>query len=428
MKRTSLIILSVLSGFLCVFPQSGVWSGDLEVQGSKLPLVFRLDGENPTLDSPAQRAKGIPIRIAFQSSDSISINIPAVGASFEGRYVDDEIVGTFSQRGFSFPLVLIKGEKEVLRPQTPRPPYPYTQEEVGFSNGDACLKGTLTLPEGYDRGTPVVIMVTGSGLQNRDEEIFDHRPFAVIADALARNGIASLRYDDRGFGESTGDAVNCTTEDLMNDALSGINLLRQRFNRVGVIGHSEGGTISLMLAADNNADFIVSLAGMVVSGKELLLDQNRLHLSQAGYSPQIVDDYCNLMALAFDGDESMLRKMEASSLPTELKQNLLSGLTQLKTQYMQYFLSSDVRGKLGGIHIPVLALNGTKDTQVFHEKNLGALNNGLPSNDKNKVIALDGLNHMFQHCQTGSINEYATIQETISPDVLEIICQWIKSL
>jgi pimeloyl-ACP methyl ester carboxylesterase len=151
------------------------------------------------------------------------------------------------------------------------------------------LKGTLVLPEGYSRKTPVLVMVTGSGLQNRDEEIYEHKPFAVIADALARNGIATLRYDDRGFGESTGDLVHCTTVDLKNDALAGIDLLRKRFDKVGVIGHSEGGTIALMLAAENKADFIVSLAGMVVSGKETLLWQNRVSLAAAGIPAETID-------------------------------------------------------------------------------------------------------------------------------------------
>lgn len=328
-----------------------------------------------------------------------------------------------------FPLNLIPGDKiPPQRPQTPQPPYPYSQEEVSFSNGDAVLKGTLTLPETYSRETPVLIMITGSGLQNRDEEIFDHKPFAVIADVLARNGVASLRYDDRGYGESTGDVVNCTTEDLKNDAMSGIDLLRQRFNKVGVLGHSEGGTIAFMLGAENKVDFIVSLAGMVISGKETLLDQNRYSLSQAGYPQPVVDEYCEILTLAFDGNETVAKKLDSSNLPIELKQNLQPTLWQLKTPYLQYFLTLDIRDKLGNVVCPVLALNGTKDTQVFYTGNLDALNKMLPSGALNKIVAIDGLNHLFQHCKTGSVNEYATIEETISPEVLELIPQWINSL
>ncbi len=425
MKKTILAIINIFAGVILAYSQNGIWSGDLEVQGAKIPLVFHLDEENPTVDSPSQAVKGIPIQFTKEAPVGISITIPAIGASFSGVNTGNKIMGKFTQSGMTFPLTLIPGEKKLSRPQTPKPPYPYSQEQVSFTNGDAVLKGTLTLPERYGKETPVVIMITGSGLQNRDEEIFEHKPFAVIADALARNGIASLRYDDRGFGESTGDAVNCTTEDLMQDAKAGINLLRQRFNKVGVIGHSEGGTIAFMLGAAKDVDFIISLAGMVVSGKETLLDQNRHILSHAGYSSNMVDEYCDLLSLAFDGDKDILLKIEASSVPKELKQNLQLGLGQLKTPYMQYFLTSDISDRLEKINCPVLALNGKKDTQVFYEKNLQALKNKLPSNDLNKIVALDDLNHLFQHCKTGDTIEYNMIEETISPEVLETICQWI---
>ncbi len=370
----------------------------------------------------------MPIQISKEAPVGITITIPAIGASFKGVNSGNKLIGKFTQSGMTFPLTLIPGEKIANRPQTPQPPYPYAQEQVSFANGDALLKGTLTLPEGYSKDTPVVIMVTGSGLQNRDEEMFEHKPFAVIADALARNGVASLRYDDRGFGESTGDVINCTTEDLMNDALAGINLLRQRFNKVGVLGHSEGGTIAFMLGADKKVDFIISLAGMIVSGKETLMEQNRHSLSQAGYSQSVVDEYCDLLTSAFERDKEILKKIESSSVPKELKQNLQLGLGQLQTPYMQYFLTLDVSDRLGEVSCSVLALNGTKDTQVVYEKNIEALMKGLQSNKSNKVIALNDLNHLFQHCKTGSIQEYATTEETISPEVLEIITQWINSL
>ena len=428
MRKILILFFNILIGILTAHSQTGVWSGDLEVQGVKLPVVFHLDDNNPTMDSPAQAAKGIPIQVSRTDIDSISINIPVIRATFTGKCGDDEIIGKFSQAGMELPLKLIPGDKTSERPQTPHPPYPYSQEEISFTNGDAILKGTLTLPKGHSRETTVLIMVTGSGLQNRDEEIFDHKPFAVLADALARNGIATLRYDDRGFGESTGDAVNCTTEDLKNDALSGIELLRQKFNKVGVLGHSEGGTIGFMLGADNKVDFIVSLAGMVISGKETLFDQNRYLLSQTGYSKSVVDEYCELLSLAFEGNVDILPKLESSSLPIELKRNLQMGLVQLKTPYMQYFLSLDMRDKLGNVDCPVLALNGTKDTQVFYKSNIDALNQGLHSNALNEVKVMEGLNHLFQHCNSGSVNEYATIEETISPEVLKIITQWIKSL
>lgn len=428
MKRLFLLFLNLLAISLISYSQTGVWSGNLDLQGTKLPIVFHLDDENPTLDSPAQGAKGIPIQISKPQPYTISINIPSIGAAFNGIYSNNKIMGKFSQGGMELPLILSPGLQTLQRPQTPKPPFPYSEEAVSFANGDAVLKGTLTLPEAYNRETPVLIMITGSGLQNRDEEIFEHKPFAVIADALARNGIASLRYDDRGYAESTGDPANCTTDDLMKDALAGINLLRQRFNKVGVLGHSEGGTIALMLGADKKVDFIVSLAAMVISGKETLLDQNNDILTKTGYPQQIVEEYCNLLSLAFDNDESLPQKLEPSNLPVELKQNMQAVLQQLKSPYMQYFLALDTRDRLPDIQCPVLALNGTKDTQVDYQKNLDALTNGLPSNALNEIKAFDGLNHLFQNCKTGAVSEYATIEQTISPEVLQLITQWLKSL
>ena len=281
MKR----ILSLAVAFLAVLPmafaQTGTWSGKINVQGTQLPLVFHLD-ENPTMDSPDQGARGIPVQVERTETGKITIKIPSIGATYEGQWLLKQITGTFKQMGVSFPMTLTPGEEKLNRPQTPQGPFPYTREEVSFTNGSAVLKGTLVLPEGYTRKTPVLIMVTGSGLQNRDEELFEHKPFAVIADAFAKAGVATLRYDDRGFGESTGDVINCTTEDLKNDALAGIGLLRGRFDKVGVIGHSEGGTIALMLAAEKQADFVISLAGMVVSGAQTLLWQNRVAFAAAG--------------------------------------------------------------------------------------------------------------------------------------------------
>ena len=329
--------------------------------------------------------------------------------------------------GTTFPLTLTPGEPKLYRPQTPKGPFPYAQEEVSFANGDAVLKGTLVLPENCTRQTPVLIMITGSGLQNRDEELFEHKPFAVIADALARVGIATLRYDDRGFGESTGDVVNCTTEDLKNDALAGIRLLRERFDKVGVIGHSEGGTIALMLAAEGQADFIVSLAGMAVSGLETLVKQSRVSVENAGYTGKDVDTFCQAIH-----DAGYVRlhggKMpfpDELDLPDELKQAYQGVITKIQVPWMIKFLSLDMRPLLGGIKCPVLAINGTKDVQVDCESNLGALRDGLPANPKNRIEAIEGANHLFQHCTTGAITEYRNIEETFAPEALELMAQWM---
>ena len=430
MKRLVITLVLLLTAAMCSYAQTGTWSGKLDVQGTQLSLVFHLDGEMPTMDSPDQGAKGIPIQVTRTATGGITIRVPSIGATYEGLWMIKRIVGTFKQMGASFPLTLVPGEEKPHRPQTPEGPFPYTQEEVAFHNGDAVLKGTLVLPEGCSRKTPVLILVTGSGLQNRDEEIFEHKPFAVIADALARAGIASLRYDDRGFGASTGDAVHSTTEDFKDDALAGIGLLRERFDQVGVLGHSEGGTIALLLAAEKKVDFVVSLAGMAVSGKETLLWQNRLALAAAGIPSETVDVYCKALGDVFDAKIAGKPMPSATQydLPAALTQNLAAVAIQLQTPYLSHFLTVDTRPLLGSITCPVLALNGALDRQVDPESNLGALRSGLPNHPKNRVEVIDGVNHLFQHCQTGLSNEYRSIEETIAPEVLEIIMQWLTAL
>jgi len=430
MKKTVTIILMLMAVVFSAGAQTGTWSGKIEVQGVKLPLVFHLNDDNPTMDSPDQGARDIPVTVERDAMGKISIKIPSIGATYEGQWLLKQIVGTFKQWGASLPLTLTPGEERLNRPQTPVGPFPYATEEVSFTNGNAVLKGTLTLPEGCSRRTPILILVTGSGLQNRDEEIFEHKPFAVIADALAREGIATLRYDDRGFGQSTGDIISCTTEDLKNDALAGIGLLRERFDRVGVLGHSEGGTIAIMLAAEGKADFIVSLAGNVVSGAETLLWQNRVALTAAGVSAETVETYCRALGEAFEARMAgkPVQSADKYDLPEALKQNLAVAAMQLQTPYMKYFLALDARPMLSRITCPVLALNGSKDQQVEPESNLEALRIGLPGTTKARIECIEGLNHLFQHCTTGAATEYKEIEETFAPEALEIIIRWLKAL
>lgn len=430
MRKMTAILGMFLAAVFTAGAQTGTWTGKIDVQGTLLPLVFHLDEENPTMDSPHQGVRGIPVQIERRAAGALRITVPSIGATFEGTWLVKQIVGTFTQWGTSLPLTLVPGEYRLNRPQTPKGPFPYGQEEVSFTNGDAVLRGTLVLPEGCGRQTPVLVMVTGSGLQNRDEEVYGHRPFAVIADALARAGIATLRYDDRGFGESSGDIIDCTTEDLKNDALAGIGLLRGRFGRVGVIGHSEGGTIALMLASEGHADFIVSLAGCVGSGAEALLWQNRLALAAGGIPEETAEVYCGLLSEAFRAivDGKPLPSAVDKDLPEPLKQNYRAAIMQLQTPYMRYFLAMDMRPVLAQVACPVLAINGTKDVQVDAAYNLEALKSGLPANPENRILYEDGLNHLFQHCTTGAVTEYESIEETFAPEVLETIILWIRSL
>ena len=238
--------------------------------------MFNFSSEGCTMDSPSQGAVGIKTDWTRSENGDVKISIPTIGGSYEGRLEGKEIKGVFKQMGMSFPLNLT--ETRLNRPQTPVAPFPYTTEEVKFKNGDIELNGTLSLPAGFSKKTPVLVMVTGSGQQNRDEELFEHKPFAVIADAFARKGIATLCYDDRFFGDKSKDFGKFTTYDFEEDALAAINLLRGRFDNVGVLGHSDGGTIALMLAAEGKVDFAVSMAGVGGSGKENLLLQNKMIL------------------------------------------------------------------------------------------------------------------------------------------------------
>lgn len=410
--------------------QTGAWTGKLKVSGVELALIFNIGEESATLDVPDQGATEIPVEVSRDAVGGITLNVPAINASFKGLWAGKVIAGTFTQHGMSFPMTLTPGAPVIRRPQTPVGPFPYATEEVTFTNGDAVLKGTLTLPENCDRKTPVLIMVTGSGLQNRDEELFGHKPFAVIADAFARAGIATLRYDDRGFGESTGDVVLCTTEDLKNDALAGVKLLRDRFERVGVIGHSEGGTIALMLAGERQVDFAVSLAGMVVSGAETLLAQNRRAFESAGLPESEVEAFARLLSDTFTAirTRAPLPSADNYDITDALRKNYAAALPSFRTPYMEFFLGLDLSASLSGITCPVMALNGTKDTQVQCDRNIAALEAGLPSNSRSVIRAEDGLNHLFQHCVTGEVSEYKNIEETFSPEVLSEMIAWIKTL
>ena len=408
--------------------QEGSWNGELNVMGNKVPLVFNFSTNGCTIDSPSQGVNGIQAEKTVKDDGTISVKVGMIGATFEGKMADGEIKGTYVQNGFPLPLTLKPGKLVVKRPQTPLPPFPYKEESVSFTNAQYTFNGTLTLPENYTKNTPVVLMVTGSGQQNRDEELFSHKPFAVIADALARQGIASLRYDDRGWGDKSVNFADFTTDDFRQDAAAALPLLRKRFNKVGILGHSEGGTIAMMLAAEGKADFIVSLAGMAISGKETLIMQNRQAMTAIGLPKETVDSYCNSISKALDEIASGKKASEINinDVPVALKPITIKALQQADTPYIRHFLTVDVGKLLPKIKCPVLALNGTKDTQVDCDANTTRIEKGL-ANCKHSIKKIDGVNHMFQHCNTGIVTEYQQIEETIAPEVLQVVAKWIKS-
>ena len=427
------IKLFFIAAILCLMAsvakaQKGSWSGELNIQGIKLPLVFNFTDDGCTIDSPSQGAKGIKAEKSITPEGKLKVTAGMIGASFEGTMEEQTITGTFTQNGMSLPLTLKPGEQKNNRPQTPVPPFPYITEEVTFSNGDITLNGTLTLPEGWDKNTKAVVMVTGSGQQNRDEEIFDHKPFAVIADALARKGIASLRYDDRGWGNKEITFTDFTTDDFKQDAAAGIDLLRRKFKTVGVIGHSEGGTIALMLASEGKTDFVVSLAGMTISGKQTLLNQNIDALRSIGLQEETVEKYSEVISDIFDkvaAGQDIDEYLKGAENMENFKPIIDQAKILLTSPYMRHFITKDIHNSLPNIKCPVLALNGKKDTQVEYKQNLEVLENGL-TNCSHETVAYDNLNHLFQHCTNGSIVEYHQIEETISQEVLDKIISWIK--
>ena len=387
----------------------GSWSGKLKVGTMSLTLVLHLEQADgyvkASLDSPDQSAYGIPAIKEFLSDDSVAVKVETIGATYRAKLKEDKLDGTFSQMGMKIPLEMAKGVPEVKRPQEPKPPFPYETEEVTFKNekDSATLAGTLTWPVGYDKNQKpvVVLMVSGSGQQNRDEEIFKHKPFLVIADYLARQGIATLRYDDRATGKSVGGEVkNATTADFMRDAAAGIDYLRNRrtFGKVGILGHSEGGSIAFMLGARKKVDFIVSLAGQGVKGDTLLAAQsNRILLLSGQPANMTVEKY---------------RQQDAVQ----------------QIPWIQWFNDYDPSDDIRKTRCPVFALNGDRDCQVISSLNLTAIKQLLPQSKRNLVKEYPGLNHLFQHCTTGLPTEYGQIEETISPEVLQDIAQWIQSL
>ena len=408
MKKIILSFCLLLSwaGVFAQKPIEGDWMGKLNLGPQSLTIVLHVNcnaqGEvECILDSPDQGAKGIAVETDYCSSDSISVSLASLALSFQGKLKGDEIVGTFTQ-GLSFSLILKRGEEKLNRPQNPVAPYPYTTEEVAFKNvaDGATLVGTLSYPVGYKKGkTPVVLMVTGSGQENRDEEIFDHKPFLVIADYLARHGVATLRYDDRGFGKSTGgDVEHATTLDFMRDAASGVDFLRtsKQFSKVGILGHSEGGSIAFMLGAKGKVDFVISMAGIGVKGDTALTAQTNKILELTGQTMRFSTHQYRMNAII------------------------------KRSPWLNFFIDYDPSADISKTLCPVMAINGSRDVQVISSLNLAGIKAHLKPNPKNIIKEYPSLNHLFQHCKTGNVLEYRMIEETISPEVLEDIVRFIK--
>lgn len=448
MKRYLCLLIVTISTLYLSAEQriNGTWNGDLQAGFDQLTVVLNITGDSCTMDSPDQAAFGIPTILRICTEDSLVVEIPQLKVVYEGKKSGEIIEGSFTQMGHSVPLTLKAGKPVYKRTQNPQPPFSYKTEEVTFMNSKdgAVFSGTLSYPINYKKGvTPVVLMVTGSGLQNRDEETFYHRPFAVIADHLAQNGIATLRYDDRSVGQSTGDIKNATTATFAGDAEAGLTFLHSscKFGKVGLLGHSEGGTIAFMLAGEDKTDFIISLAGSSLRGDKVLVGQNRLILPTQGISEKMTEDYCRALEkmyeykIAYNPTSDMHAEMYVTMAVNETKANLpeslranLSALMKTKNAWINYFIAYDPVVAIKKIKCPIMAANGSLDTQILPAPNLAVIRDNLQWKEGDVVREYEGLNHMFQHCKTGALKEYIKIEETISPEVLNDIVSFIISL
>lgn len=451
MKKTILFITCMLL-ITSAFSQDikGVWYGVLNVGDVKLPLIFNITEKEgkylATMDSPSQGTKGIPVdSIRYEKAELVIIIKDLI--EYKGVNASDSIVGTFKQSGMTFPLNLSRKSVETeakARPQEPQPPFPYNTEDITFRNTEAriTLAGTFTWPK-EGRNFPVAVLVSGSGPQNRNEEILNHRPFLVLADHLTRNGIAVLRYDDRGVGSSGGDYHKASLDDFTSDAGAAVDYLKTRKeidpDKIGVIGHSEGGTIAFLLAGDEKSDlsYIVSMSGMSIRGDSLLKIQRYLLASEKGVSDEDIAKNETLLDMISDilkkyPEDYILQNMERlmdETLPDSLKMDesirkvFRQGVKQLMAPELKSLMACDPSEALTRIKCNVLALGGDKDLQVPADLNLDHLRSLVKS--KVTVKKYPGLNHLFQHCTTGHPEEYIRIDETISPEVLDDITTWI---
>ena len=456
--RTLVLLLAglALSSSLSAQDISGAWHGKLSLPTGSLTIVFHIsqteqDVYVTTLDSPDQGANGIKTQTTSFNDSTLIIQIPMIHASYKGKLNSDNTInGTFTQ-GMPLPLNLKKGEaSRPKRPQEPQPPFPYRSEEVTVRNerDEINLAGTLTLPE---KGTkfPAVVMVTGSGAQNRDEEIMGHKPFFVIADYLTRNGIAVLRCDDRGTAASQGTHATATNEDFATDTEAMVNYLRSRkeinAKKIGIIGHSAGGIIAFIVAAkDPSIAFVVSLAGAGVRGDSLMLKQVELiSKSQGmpdavwqGMKPSIRNRYAILQQTDKTPEElqkELYADVTKTMSPEQLKdlntiQQLSAQISSMTSSWYLHFMRYDPAQDLKKLKCPVLALNGEKDIQVDAAMNLTAIQERITGNgNKNVTVkAYPKLNHLFQTCEKGTLAEYGQLEETINPEVLKDIIEWIR--
>ena len=438
---------------------TGLWQGSLSFNGMTLRIVFHIDKDSAgslkgTLDSPDQGAKGIGVDNITLSGDSVRLEIKLIAGGYYGVLLpgDSVISGSWHQGGIALPLELrpILAVAEIRHPQEPKPPYPYAAEEVSYKNDEAgvTLAGTLTKPNGGGP-FPALLLITGSGPQNRDEELLGQKPFLVISDYLTRRGIAVLRVDDRGVGKSTGVFGTATTLDFAGDVKAGLNYLKSRSDidprKIGLLGHSEGGIIAPMVASQSkDVAFIVLMAGPSLRGDQILYLQDSLISAAMGVPAeqisrelwlnrklftlaQTVKDTAELHRELLDAiEEAMSRDSSTGGKVSSVQAEATA--RQICSPWFRYFLSYDPLPALEHVACPILALDGSKDLQVPAAQNIKGMETAfaVSGNKEAKAMILPGLNHLFQKSETGSPTEYAKIEETVNPGALKVIGDWIE--
>lgn len=458
-----LLILALCFTIPCLSQNvNGDWYGSLDVYGSVLPLELHIAGDKKelkgTLDSPSQKSTGMELSEVSLKKKMLHFKVAAVNVEYNGIVTNEGIEGTFTQNGLDFKLNFSKVKpipEIVKREQTPSKPYPYLSENVIFENKEANIKlaGTLTLPK-EGSNFPVVVLISGSGAQDRDETMLDHKPFLVLSDHLTRNGIAVLRYDDRGTAESEGDFNAATSYDFANDASAAVDYLLTRTeidtNKIGLIGHSEGGMIAPLIATQNaNVDFIVLMAGVGVRGDELLLKQQSLLLKSAGQKQEDITTLEKINSGAYaivNATETLEDQIEElttyfsekfegypiSLVPNGIDKERFAELqvASVSTPWMRGFMRFTPNVYLEKVTCPVLILNGTKDLQVDAAQNVTAIEYALKSggNTLYTTHKFENLNHLFQEAKTGDPSEYGKIEQTIAPIVLSTIESWINKV
>ena len=469
MKKITLFIAACIL-FFYAKPQSvsGNWEGTLNIQGTELPIVFHIkkDSSNKltaTFDSPKQNAYNLPCSDVIAKDDSLILMMKMLNGRYEGLLSTDKktATGKWFQGANNLPLDLKKTSdvvttKEFKRPQTPKPPFSYASEDVSYFNADKSIQfgATFTYPsKTTGKKYPTVILLTGSGQQDRDETIFEHKSFAVIADYLTRQGIAVLRVDDRGKGKTTGDFSTSTSADFALDAAAGINYLKSRREtdtlNLGIIGHSEGGMIAPIVAAKRkDIKFIVLLAGPAIPIINLMEQQSVDVAASTGVNATDLELYRPLyknmvMSIIKEKDTAIAKKnatyvfnyWQNKTTPAVIKNTtgvmdekskaafIAVFVKQLQQPWFKYFMQFNPEDYLSEVHCAVLALNGEKDIQVAAKANLAAIKKAIPTAS---IKSMPGLNHLFQHCVKCSVDEYAELEETFSPEVLQIITEWIK--